>query len=124
MARRTIWLNDQAENYITTRNTTDTSNISGHINAAFEQLAIILKDEKPTLNDIEMAEIYNIYTGSDLTRIALPANIASDMLTHYGATLPSQLPEHCQSLIERLAAMSQAQQIALIDDVRLFLASQ
>lgn len=124
MARRTTWLNDQTEAYIDTRNTTDSSNISGHINAAFEQLATIFTEQKPELGEAEMAEICNIYAGSELTRISLPVNIAADLLTHYGATLPSQLPEHCRPLVERLALMSQTQQLALIDAVRIFWASQ
>ena len=122
MTRKTVHITDATEKYIADR--WDEPNWSGSINAAFNQLAFLAATEKPELSKEDWAEIYNIYAGSDLTRIVLPINLAADLLIHYGATIPSQLPENCQPLIEKLAAMSQAQQFAIIDNTRLFWAKK
>lgn len=95
-------------------------NFSAAVNAAFEQLAHLARTEMPTLDDEELAELCNVYAGSDLTRIALPINLAADLMTHYGATITSQLPDNCQNLVEHLVTMTQAQQFSLLDKVRVF----
>ena len=79
--------------------------------------------QNPTLSAEEWTEVYNIYAGSDLTRCVLPFNLAKDLLDHYGATLPRDLPDNCIPLVERLADMTQAEQFSIIDNVRVFWAN-
>lgn len=121
--KKSVHLSNQTERFINERTLSDSPNFSGQINSAIETLAHLAQAEKPALSDSEWTELYNIYAGSDLTRLVLPLNLAKDMLDHYGATVPSQLPDQ-QALIERLAAMTQVQQYAIIDAVRVFWAAQ
>lgn len=120
--KKSIHLNSESVAYIAAR--ADEINYSAAINAAFQQLAHLARAEMPTLDDSDFSEICNVYAGSDLSRIPLPLNIAVDLLTHYGATVPSQLPAEKELLVERLAHMTQVQQFALIDKVRIFWAKQ
>ena len=74
--------------------------------------------EKPELSKSEWIELYNVYAGSDLTRLAMPFDLADDLRTHYG-TLPQDLTALCNKLSE----MTQAQQFAVLDAVRIYWAS-
>ena len=96
----------------------ENKNYSAHINNAFAQLAHLAKSEKPLLEKQEWVELYNVYAGSDLTRLVLPFNLADDLKTHHGTLL-----QDLTVLYSKLSAMTQAQQFAVIDAVRLFWAS-
>ena len=119
MAKKSIHISENAELYITDRTPQgENKNYSAHINNALVQLAHLAKSEKPPLENQEWVELYNVYAGSDLTRPALPFNLADDLRTHYGT-----LPQDLTALYDKLAGMTQAQQFAVIDAVRLFWAS-
>lgn len=118
--KKSIHLTHQSVAYMAARAQEGEINYSASINAAFEQLAHIARAEMPILDDAEFGELCNVYAGSDLSRIILPINIAADLLTHYGATVPSQLPKETAALVERLARLTQAEQFAIIDAVRVF----
>lgn len=119
MAKKSIHLSKSADQYIADRTQQNESrNYSAHINNALEQLAHLAQAEKPNLTQAEWTELYNVYAGSDLTRLALPFDIADDLRTHYGA-----LPQNLTALYDKLAAMPQAQQFAVIDKVRVYWAS-
>ena len=119
MAKKSIHISGNAELYITDRTPQgENKNYSAHINNALEQLAHLAKSEKPLLENQEWVELYNVYAGSDLTRLVLPFDLADDLKAHYG-TLPKELT----TLYDKLSAMTQAQQFAVIDAVRLFWAS-
>ena len=96
---------------------------SALVNNAFYQLNFLGQAEKPELSDEEWAELYNVYAGSDLTKIAMPLNLGLDLLTHYGAATADQLNDVASELLPKLAKMTQAQQFAAIDAVRVFWAS-
>ncbi|QLD33148.1 hypothetical protein [Mannheimia varigena] len=124
MAKKSVHLTTTTEQYIADRTPQgETPNYSAHTNAAFALLLHIAKNEKPQLENSEWTEIYNVYAGSDLTKIALPLNIAADILEHYGATVPKQLNDDVANLVNKLVDMTQSQQFAIIDAVRLFWAS-
>lgn len=124
MARKSIYFNEFSENFVAERTVQgETANYSANVNAAFEMLEHLAKSEKPTLSDENWMEMYNIYAGSDLTRRVLPLNLAKDLLDYYGATLPRDLPDNCILLVEQLADMTQAQQYAALDAVRIYWAS-
>lgn len=121
MARKSIHLSEKSETFIFERTMQgETPNYSGFINGQFALLEHLAKSEKPELNAEDWVELYNVYAGSDLTRIALPLNLARDLMDYYGATLPRDLPAQCQKLVETLADLTQAQQFAVIDAVRVF----
>nr|DAI25253.1 MAG TPA: hypothetical protein [Caudoviricetes sp.] len=121
MARKSIYFNEFSENFVAERTAQgETANYSANVNAAFEMLAHLAQSATPTLSAEEWAEVYNIYAGSDLTRRVLPLNLAKDLLDNYGATLPRDLPDNCIPLVERLADMTQAEQYAVLDAVRVF----
>lgn len=121
MAKKSVHLTKETENYLADRTPQgESTNYSAFINNAFSVLSLIAKD-LPELTKSEWVELYNVYAGSDLTRLALPLNLASDLLTQNGATIPSQTP--CPELVEKLALMNQAQQFAIIDKVRVYWAS-
>ena len=123
MAKRSVQLNEQTETYINQRNTTDDKpNISSHLNQAIAQLNYLSRTERPELTIQEWRELYNVYAGSDMTMIALPIDLANDVLTHYGASVPEQTD--CPDLIIKLKEMTQMQQFALVDAVRIFWASK
>lgn len=119
MAKKSIHISENAELYITDRTLQgENKNYSAHINNALEQLAHLAKSEKPLLENQEWVELYNVYAGSDLTRLTLPFDLADDLHTHHGT-----LPQGLTALHDKLSAMTQAQQFAVIDAVRLFWAS-
>lgn len=118
--KKSVHLTADSVAYMEARSYEGDVNFSAAINAAFEQLAYLARSENPTLNEQDFAAVCNVYAGSDLSRIALPLNVARDLLDHYGATIPEQLPEDVRGLVTTLARMSQAQQFALVDAVRVF----
>lgn len=116
MAKKSIHLSGAAEQYITDRTAqAEKPNLSAHINNAFEQLAHLARAEKPELSKSEWIELYNVYAGSDLTRLVMPFDLADDLRTHYGT-----LPQGLTALYDKLTGMTQAQQFAALDAVRLF----
>lgn len=119
MAKKSIHISENAELYITDRTLQgENKNYSAHINNALEQLAHLAKSEKPLLENQEWVELYNVYAGSDLIRLAMPFDLADDLRTHYGT-----LPQDLTALCEKLAGMTQAQQFAVLDAVRVYWAS-
>lgn len=119
MAKKSVHISQTAEIYISDRTLQgENKNYSAHINNAFEQLAHLAQAEKPKLSKSEWVELYNIYAGSDLTRLVMPFDLADDLRTHYGT-----LPQDLTALYDKLAGMTQAQQFAIVDAVRLFWAS-
>lgn len=118
--KKSIHITRASEAYLAARAPEGVINFSAAVNAAFEQLAYLASAECPGLTKEEWAELYNVYAGSDLSCLALPLNLAADLLTHYGVTVPSQLDSAVAAFVERLARMSQAEQFAIIDAVRVF----
>lgn len=119
MAKTAVHLSKTALQYVTDRTQQgEQKGMSAHINNAFEQLAHLAMTEKPELSQAEWIELYNVYAGSDLTRLILPFDLADDLRTHYGT-----LPQDLTALYNNLKSMTQAQQFAVIDAVRLFWAS-
>ena len=119
MAKKSIHLSGAAEQYIANRTAqAEKPNLSAHINNAFEQLAHLTRAEKPELSKSEWVELYNVYAGSDLTRLVMPFDLADDLRTHYGT-----LPQDLTALYDKLAEMTQAQQFAVLDAVRVYWAS-
>lgn len=119
MAKTAVHLSKGALQYVTDRTPQgEQKGLSAHINNAFEQLAHLARAEKPELSQAEWIELYNVYAGSDLTRLTLPFDLADDLRTHYGT-----LPQDLTALYDKLSGMTQAQQFAVIDAVRLFWAS-
>jgi hypothetical protein len=119
MAKTAVHLSKTALQYVTDRTQQgEQKGMSAHINNAFEQLAHLAQAEKPELSQAEWIELYNVYAGSDLTRLTLPFDLADDLRTHYGT-----LPQDLTALYDKLSGMTQAQQFAVIDAVRLFWAS-
>lgn len=118
MAKTAVHLSDNTWQYITDRTLQgEQKGLSAHINNAFEQLAHLAR-EKPKLSKSEWVELYNVYAGSDLTRLVMPFDLADDLRTYYG-TLPLDLTV----LYNKLAGMTQAQQFAVLDAVRVYWAS-
>jgi hypothetical protein len=119
MGKTAVNLSKNALQYITDRTQQgEQKGLSAHINNAFEQLAHLARVEKPELSKSEWIELCNIYAGSDLTRLAMPFDLADDLRTHYGT-----LPQDLTALYDKLAGMTQAQQFAVIDSVRVYWAS-
>lgn len=82
---------------------------------AKKSVHISQKAEKPELSRSEWVELYNVYAGSDLTRLILPFNLADDLRTYYGT-----LPQDLTALYDKLTEMTQAQQFAVLDVVRVY----
>ena len=119
MAKKSVHISQNAEIYISDRTLQgENKNYSAHINNAFEQLAHLAQAEKPKLSKSELVELYNVYAGSDLTRLVMPFDLADDLRTHYGT-----LPQDLTALYNKLAGMTQAQQFAVLDAVRVYWAS-
>ena len=119
MAKKSVHISQTAEIYISDRTLQgEKRNYSAHVNNAFEQLAHLAKSEKPKLPQTEWVELYNIYAGSDLTRLVMPFDLADDLRTHYGT-----LPQDLTALYDKLSGMTQAQQFAVLDAVRIYWAS-
>ena len=119
MAKTAVHLSKNALQYVTDRTPQgEHKGLSAHINNAFEQLAHLTRAEKPELSKSEWVELYNVYAGSDLTRLVMPFDLADDLRTHYGT-----LPQDLTALYDKLAEMTQAQQFAVLDAVRVYWAS-
>lgn len=123
MARKSIHLVERSEQFIADRTQGETPNYSGFINSQLALLDHLAKAEKPNLSNEDWIELYNVYAGRDLTRIATPINVARDLMDHHGATSTSQLPENCKPLVELLVNLTQAHQYAIVDAVRVYWAS-
>lgn len=124
MAKRSVHLAPETEQYMTDRTPqAEKPSYSVLINNAFYLLGALAKAEEPELTTEEWAEIYNVYAGSDLTKIAMPLNIGLDLLTHYGVATAAQLDTVASGLLDKLAQMTQLQQFAVIDAARVFWAS-
>lgn len=117
--KKTVHLSRKTETFIDERTGQEAANYSAHLNSAIDQLSHIMREQYPNLTEDELGEIVKIYEGKELIKLPLPCNIARDMLEHYGATVPMELPENCQELVNKLAMLSQAEQLAVIDVVRL-----
>lgn len=116
MAKTAVHLSDNTWQYITDRTPQgEQKGLSAHINNAFEQLAHLAQAEKPELSKSEWVELYNVYAGSDLTRLVMPFDLADDLRTHYG-----KVPLDSTALYEKLLEMTQAQQFAVLDAVRVY----
>ena len=119
MAKTAVHLSKTALQYVTDRTPQgEQKGLSAHINNAFEQLAHLTRAEKPELSKSEWVELYNVYAGSDLTLLLMPFDFSYDLLTHYGT-----LPQDLTALYNKLAGMTQAQQFAVLDAVRVYWAS-
>ena len=119
MAKTAVHLSKSALQYMTDRTPQgEQKGLSAHINNAFEQLAHLTRAEKPESSKSEWVELYNAYAGSDLTRLAMPFDLADDLRTHYG-----KVPQNLTALYEKLLGMTQAQQFAVLDAVRIYWAS-
>ena len=119
MAKTAVHLSKTALQYVTDRTPQgEQKGLSAHINNAFEQLAHLTRAEKPELSKSEWVELYNVYAGSDLTRLVMPFDLAGDLCAHYGT-----LPQDLTALYNKLAGMTQAQQFAVLDAVRVYWAS-
>ena len=119
LAKTAVHLSKTALQYVTDRTPQgEQKGLSAHINNAFEQLAHLTRAEKPELSKSEWVELYNVYAGSDLTRLVMPFDLADDLRTHYGT-----LPQDLTALYNKLAGMTQAQQFAVLDAVRVYWAS-
>ncbi|WP_109133531.1 hypothetical protein [Aggregatibacter kilianii] len=119
MAKTAVHLSKTALQYVTDRTPQgEQKGLSAHINNALEQLAHLAQTEKPKLSKSEWVELYNVYAGSDLTRLVMPFDLADDLRTHYGT-----LPQDLTALYDKLAGMTQAQQFAVLDAVRVYWAS-
>lgn len=119
MAKTAVHLSKTALQYVTDRTPQgEQKGLSAHINNAFEQLAHLTRAEKPELSKSEWVELYNVYAGSDLTRLVMPFDLADDLRTHYGTS-----PQDLTALYNKLAGMTQAQQFAVLDAVRVYWAS-
>ena len=119
MAKTAVHLSKGALQYVTDRTPQgEQKGLSAHINNAFEQLAHLARVEKPELSKSEWIELYTIYAGSDLTRLVMPFDLADELRTHYGA-----LAQDLTALYNKLAGMTQAQQFAVLDAVRVYWAS-
>lgn len=118
MAKTAVHLSKTALQYVTDRTQQEQKGLSSYINSAFEQLAHLAQAEKPELSKLEWVELYNVYAGSDLTRLAMPFDLAGDLQVHYGT-----LPQNLTALYDKLSAMTQAQQFAVLDAVRVYWAS-
>ena len=119
MAKTAVHLSKGALQYVTDRSPQgEQKGLSAHINNACEQLAHLARVEKPELSKSEWIELYNIYAGSDLTRLVMPFDLADDLRTHYGA-----LAQDLTALYNKLAGMTQAQQFAVLYAIRVYWAS-
>ena len=118
MAKTAVHISDKTWQYITDRTQQEQKGLSSYINSAFEQLAHLAQAEKPELSKLEWVELCNVYAGSDLTRLAMPFDLAGDLQVHYGT-----LPQNLTALYDKLSVMTQAQQFAVLDAVRVYWAS-
>ena len=119
MAKKSVHISQTAEIYISDRTLQgENKNYSAHVNNAFEQLAHLARTEKPELSKSDWIELYNVYAGSDLTRLVMPFDLADGLRSHYGT-----LPQELTALYDKLSEMTQAQQFAVLDAVRVYWAS-
>ena len=119
MTKTAVHLSKTALQYVTDRTPQgEQKGLSAHINNAFEQLAHLAQAEKPKLSKSDWIELYNVYAGSDLTRLVMPFDLGGCLRTHYGT-----LPQDLTALYDKLSEMTQAQQFAVLDAVRLYWAS-
>lgn len=118
--KKSLMLSDLTVSHITAR-ANDQSEIlwSQAVNEGFKALSWLIRESLPDLLEDDWEKILNVYAGS-IIEFQPPFRIASDIMDHHGALELQQLAADWASLAVRLHGMSQAQQYAIMEFVRVF----
>jgi len=92
---------------------------SESINATFEQFIYILEESLSVLADSEWSIIFNAYENSHFPAHAVPARVASDIMTVAKVIDIADLPNDCAELVRKIHAMNQAEMSAILYVVQL-----
>jgi hypothetical protein len=85
------------------------------INAALTNLQHIIISALPDLDDQEWQTILNCYAGTFFDGTPhTPARIASDLMDNIGAESLDELQPEYRALVEKIHALSQAEQLAIL----------
>ena len=124
MAQRSIHLSENSELFVKanySHYSDEKPSFSVAVNDSLAMLQWLKKSSLPEdLLDDDWTELYNMYAGSDMTRMAVPLDIARDLLDHYGTNITGYLPGSAQSLFQKLKGYTQAQQFSIKCYVREF----
>lgn len=98
-------------------------NWSPILNGALSDLQYLLKESLPDLSEAEWRPILNAYNGHffepSLTRNTT-VSIASCIMDDHGALELSELPEEYREPVKRIAKLTAAEQLAVLDVTRRF----
>lgn len=125
--KKSVFLSDYTSQWI---ETTTSKPLHGEgpkwsesINATFEQFRFLLRGSLPELSMDEWTIILNVYAGCYFPAHGVPARIASDMMDNLGEisldNLRKSQPDYAE-LVEKVYALSQTEQLAILYFVQLF----
>lgn len=89
------------------------------VNESIKALAWLSRAELPELDSSEWEYILNCYTSRNV-EYSFPLRIASDLMDNVGALELSELSKDYAALVKKCHAMTQAQQFAIMNYVRMF----
>lgn len=120
--KKSVFLTDLTAQWIeaTTAGSPDSPAWSSAINATVEQLRYLLGQSLPDLTQEEWSALLNVYTGCHMPGHGLPARIASDIMDDAGALELSELTEERQTLVRKMHALNQTEQLAVLYFIQLF----
>lgn len=118
--KKSLMLADATVRYMQDR-TRDGEDIlwSQMINEGFKQLSWITQQSLPVLTPAEWEILLNVYAGSWL-EFQPPFRIASDIMDNFGALELSQLESAVADLAKKMHALTQVEQYAVMEFIRIF----
>lgn len=118
--KKSVMFSDATVSFIRARNKTEDDIMwSQALNESFKALSWLIRESLPDLPVDDWEKIMNVYAGRWI-EFQPPFRIASDIMDHHGALELQQLELDWASLAIRLHGMSQAQQYAIMEFVRVF----
>lgn len=118
--KKSVMFSDATVSFIRARNKAEDEIMwSQALNENFKALSWLIRASLPELLVEDWEKILNVYAGS-IIEFQPPFRIASDIMDYHGALELQQLEQDWAMLAITLHGMSQAQQYAIMEFVRVF----
>ena len=118
--KKSVMFSERTLDYIRNRvRSEDEIAWSQALNEGFKALSWLTKEALPDLNRSEWEVILNVYAGC-IIEFHQPFRIASDIMDNFGALELAQLDPQVAAVATKIHGMSQMEQFAILDFVKIF----